>query len=255
MILKAKPLAILVVSILFGGIAFTTLMGWWSTESRKIAATYAEGEFAGQANPADIRGSYTLGDIEKNFGIPAVVLAQAFAVDAADPAGFPVKELETLYAGSPVEIGTASVRLFVAFYLGLPYDLSAGAYLPQSAALILQERPLSDAQAAYLQTHTAAPATPQSSTEQEGAPATTPEAAPGPAATQHAPTGDETDTTIKGKTTFAELLAWGVSQAEIEEVLGMPAPENTTQTIRDFCNANGQSFETVKAALQALVDN
>ena len=55
-------------------------MGWWQTESTKEAAVFTSGEFAGQANPADIRGSYTFGDVEKNFGIPAALLAQAFGV-------------------------------------------------------------------------------------------------------------------------------------------------------------------------------
>ncbi len=68
--LTSKPLAAIIFVILFGGIAFTTAMGWWQTISSKEAATYTEGEFAGQSNPADIRGSYTFGDVEKNFGIP-----------------------------------------------------------------------------------------------------------------------------------------------------------------------------------------
>ena len=45
--------------------------------------------------------------------MPAEVLAQAFSVNTGDPAAFPVKELEAQYEDSAVEIGTASVRLFV----------------------------------------------------------------------------------------------------------------------------------------------
>ena len=52
------------------------------------------------------------------------------------------------------EIGTASVRLFVAFYKGMPYDLSTDTYLPESAAVILRARNLSSEQAAYLAAHT-----------------------------------------------------------------------------------------------------
>jgi hypothetical protein len=105
----------LIVTILFGGILFSSALGWWSTVSSKTPATYTEGEFAGQADPADIRGSYTLGDIERNFDVPMEVLAQAFAVQSDDLAAFQVKSLEEQYAESPVEIGTSSVRLFVAF--------------------------------------------------------------------------------------------------------------------------------------------
>ncbi|NCP86444.1 MAG: hypothetical protein CO094_02340 [Anaerolineae bacterium CG_4_9_14_3_um_filter_57_17] len=130
MILKSKMLAVVLVTFLFGGILISSAFGWWQTESTKQPATFSEGEFAGQANPADIRGSYTFGDI-----------SAAFAVSNANPAAYPVKNLETIYADSPQEIGTGSVRLFVAFYTGLPFDLTTAetTYLPESAAQMLRE--------------------------------------------------------------------------------------------------------------------
>ena len=78
--LTSKPLAIIVVVIMFGGIFFSKVQGWWETESTKEAAVFTEGEFAGKANPADIRGSYTFGDVENNFDISADILVQAFGV-------------------------------------------------------------------------------------------------------------------------------------------------------------------------------
>ena len=80
MTLNSKSLAVIILVVLFGGILFSTAMGWWQTTSTKVAANFTEGEFAGQANPADIRGSYTFGDVEKNFGVPASLLAEAFAI-------------------------------------------------------------------------------------------------------------------------------------------------------------------------------
>ena len=68
MTLTSKPLAVILFVVMFGGIAFSSAMGWWATESTKVPVTFTEGEFAGQANPADIRGSYTFGDIAKSFG-------------------------------------------------------------------------------------------------------------------------------------------------------------------------------------------
>ena len=50
-------------------------------------------------------------------------MAFRFPADV-DPAAYPVKKLETQFADSGYEIGTESVRLFVALYKGLPYDLS-----------------------------------------------------------------------------------------------------------------------------------
>jgi hypothetical protein len=164
MTLTSKPLAALVVVILFGGIFFSSAMGWWQTTATKEAAKITSGEFAGQANPADIRGSYTFGDVDKNFGVPPAVLAEAFGVQDSNPVAFTVKSLEGMYTGSAQEIGTASVRLFVAFYKGMPYDLSSDIYLPESAAVILRAHNLSSEQLAYLAKHTvpnmgAAPAT------------------------------------------------------------------------------------------------
>jgi hypothetical protein len=220
--------------ILFGGIFSSSLMGWWQTESTKEAALFTEGEFAGQANPADIRGSYTFGDVEKNFAVPAGSLAQAFEIETADPAAFQVKELETLYADSPVEIGTASVRLFVAFYLGLPFDLSTDVYLPQSAADILGTRSLNTEQLTYLTSHIA------DATQN----------APGVDQTSHTPAVEGSETMIRGKTTFADLLNLGLSPETIEDILKMPLPDDTNMKIKDFCSANGLDFETIKLALQ-----
>jgi hypothetical protein len=251
MTLTSKPLAALVVVILFGGIFFSSAMGWWQTESTKEAAKITSGEFAGQANPADIRGSYTFGDVDKNFGIPPAVLAEAFGVKDSDLAAFSVKSLEGMYTGSAQEIGTASVRMFVAFYKGMPYDLSTDTYLPESAAVILRARNLTSEQAAYLAKHTVpnpgtapAPSAPQATQ----APATQ------PTPKAETPAASSTDRTIKGATTFADVLGWGVSQATIEKVLGMPMPAAPGMKVKDYCTEKGLNFETIRPALQVEVD-
>jgi hypothetical protein len=255
MTLTSKPLATIVVVILFGGIFFSSAMGWWQTESTKEAAKITAGEFAGQANPADIRGSYTFGDVDKNFGIPPAVLAEAFGVKDSDLAAFSVKSLEGMYTGSAQEIGTASVRLFVAFYKGMPYDLSTDTYLPESAAVILRARNLTSEQAAYLAKHTVpnlgaapAPSAPQAAPQATQAPSaqSTPKAeTPAPSSADH---------TVKGATTFADVLGWGVSQATIEKVLGTSMPAAQVTKIKDFCTEKGLNFETIRPDLQAEVD-
>lgn len=242
MILKSKTLAVLLVTFLFGGILISSAFGWWQTESTKQPATFSEGEFAGQANPADIRGSYSFGDISAAFSVSPAVLAQAFGISEADPAAFPVKNLETIYADSPQEIGTGSVRLFVAFYTGLPFDLTSAetTYLPQSAAQILRELgTLTPERLAFLENHTL----------------TASEAAPAPEAASVTPTpaAAESETTVKGKTTFGELLAWGVPQAVIENLIGAPMPD-PAMTVKDYATAQGLDFETLRPALQAEVD-
>jgi hypothetical protein len=228
---------------IFGGIAFASAMGWWATESSKVPVKFSEGEFAGRANPADIRGSYTFGDISSSFDVTPGVLAQAFGVQVDNPGEYAVKDLETLYANSGFEIGTASVRLFVAYYTGLPFDTTdQEIHLPQSAAKILgAKNNLTTDQITYIEKYTVDPgaATPVV--------AGTPETISGESST------GTSSNTVKGKTTFGELIQWGVASGTIEALIGAPLPDSA-MTLKDYTSANGLSFETLKPALQAEVD-
>jgi hypothetical protein len=246
MTLTSKPLAIIVLVIMFSGIAFSSAMGWWVTESTKQPVTFTEGDFAGQANPADIRGSYTFGDIAKSFDVTPEVLAQAFGITEGDPAVFAVKELEAISLESGYEIGTTSVRLFVAYYTGLPFDTTGQEiYMPQSATdILLAKGNLTPEQIAYLEKY--------SVTLGASAPVTEPvtESTPVAVATSAATSAENI---VKGKTTFGELIAWGVPQETIEGLINTSMPD-PAMTVKDFASANGLNFETLKPALQAEVD-
>jgi len=233
--LTSKPLAAIIVILIFGGIAITSALNWWSTTTTKVPARYTGGEAAGQYNPADIRGSYTLGDIEQSFNVPAAVLKTAFAIPAEkDASAFQVKGLEELYATSPVEIGTASVRLFVAFYTGVPFDLSTDTYLPvQAAKIVIEQGRLTPEQRAYLEKHTVDPTRPGAATP--------------------APTSASEERVVKGKTTFQELLDWGVAPAAIQQITGGEMPP-TNLGIKDYCTQKGLDDITVRNALQKEVD-
>lgn len=244
MTLSSKPLAAIILVVLFGGIFFSSAMGWWLTESNKQAATFSEGEFAGQPNPADIRGSYTFGDVENNFDVPADVLVQAFGVSADDPSAFGVKDLETIYAGQEFEIGTASVRLFVALYTGLPYEIIGDLYLPKRAVEMLKlHTPLTTDQISYLDAHAVGVEAPAQGVSQP-APVTQSE--------EHTET-DSTERLIKGKTTFQEVLDWGVSKEFIEQILGSTLPNPLTR-VKDYCSEQGLNFEEIRLAIQAEID-
>jgi hypothetical protein len=238
--ITSKPLAGLIFIFIFGGILFSTWMNWWQTESTKIPAQFTEGEFTGEYDPLDIRGSYTFGDIESAFGIPLDLLAQAFVLpEDSELAAFEVKTLETLYSSLDEEIGTASIRLFVALYKGLPFEISEETYLPSQAVEILKlHEGLSSDQINYIESHSvlidnsdiAEPlientVEPESSTSQ----------------------------LITGKTTFRDILDMGVSQSAIEGILGGEMP-NPLLKIKDYCIENNMLFETVKGALQTAVD-
>jgi hypothetical protein len=246
--LASKPLALAILVILFGGIMATTAMNWWKTESSKVPAVYTEGELAGEYNPADIRGSYTFGEVSDLFEIPLSDLGAAFQIPAGtDTASFELKSLETLYAGLPQEIGTSSVRLFVALYKGLPYELSEDSYLlPQAVEILQQQGLLSAEQEEYLASHivnASLPVTAQPAIESTALPVPT-------------TTGSDelaADRTVKGSTTFQDLLDWGVPQSEIESILGESIPALET-VIKDFYTEKRLEFSAIKASLQAVVD-
>jgi len=140
---KSNVIAIMVLVVIFGSVAYTSYTGQWKTTTDKVPVKYTEGAAAGEYNPADIRGSYTFANIEAAFGIPADELGTAFGIKDRDNATFQVKELETIYAplaAQGKEVGTDSVRIFVSLYKGLPITLTDTTYLPKPAAEILKTR-------------------------------------------------------------------------------------------------------------------
>lgn len=109
--------------------------------------------------PEEIRGSYTAKRISDTFQIPLPVLQTAFGIGTVDITNVRLGELHDLYepySKGEGEIGTSSMKLFVALYKGLPYETEEPTYLPQSAVSVLVEKgevPLTSEQIAYLEAH------------------------------------------------------------------------------------------------------
>jgi len=237
--IKANYASIILPILFIGGILISSALGYWKTESSKNPAKYTAGIFEGQANPADIRGSYSFSDLEKAFNIPVETLAKAYGFSASDnPEGIKIKDFEASYGIiGDLEIGTDSMRLFVALYNGLPYEPESDTALPQPAWNLLKKEGSSDAE--ILETFSSRVVSLESFD------------------TSGNNTGTETDETenvIKGKTTFSELLDWGLSKDQINEVLGIEMGAGGI-TIRDFCSDQGIEFSTVKTPLQELLDS
>jgi hypothetical protein len=74
--------------------------------------------------------------------------------------------------------------------------------------------------------------------------------APGETAlpTEHAPTAGS----VTGKSTFQDLLDWGVAPEAIESILGGPVPDPST-VVKDYVTQQGMDFASIKNALQAVV--
>ena len=235
---KTSHIAIIIIIMIFGGIALTSALGLWKTESTKQPARYASGEFAGEYNPADIRGSYTFGEISELFGIPLEDLGKAFAVkDESKYEAFQCKGLEDIYAASSAEgkeVGTDSVRIFVSLYKSLPITLNDATYFPKPAVSILKSKAkLTDEQVTYLESHSLTPLDTEPATVNSGT--------------------ENISRIIKGSTTFKVLLDWGVKKEDIEKIINDKMPD-TSRTVKDFATENGVEFSTLKEPLQELVD-
>lgn len=243
--ISSRFIAIAVPMVFFGGIAASAALGWWVTEASKTPERYEEGEFAGEYNPADIRGSYTFGDIESVFGVPATVLAEAFGVaddGSSDPALFAVKNLEDIYEelGGDLEIGTDAVRVFVSLWTGLPYEPDEETAITDAGlALLLEAEAIDQTTAEGLAPFVVA------------LPGGTVDVAAAVAAADDSE--DDEERLIKGNTTFGELKTWGLSVEEIEEIIGVPIGGNG-DAMRDFFSAAGIEFSSVKDRLQEAVD-
>ena len=238
----SKVIAPIVLAVFVAGIGLSMAFNLWITESTKVPAKYTSGVFEGISNPADIRGSYSLGDISKAFDVDVDTLAKAFGVDDPNPDGFQVKEFEETYLPleGGAEVGTDSVRLFVARYVGLPYTPEDTTRLPSSAVNILKDK-LTPADLEALQ----AISIRLSELKTDGS------------AADSESDADEHETeeaVIKGKTTFNDLLEWGLTVEEIEAVLGTEMGARGT-TVRDFLIEKELEFSVYKEELQAILDS
>ena len=266
--IKNSILAAIILVVIFGGVALTSSLGLYNTKTEKVPITIKDGEYKGSYDPADIRGSYSFGDIEKYFDIPLDDLGIAFGVTSPDQyADYQCKNLESTYgelADKGIEIGTGSVRYFVALYKGLPIDVEEGTYLPKSAVEILKEKAtLSSEQIQSIEQYSidlneekTTPAVKPTPTEK---PTLTEKPTPTlkpTSTTKPTPTDKESSTTdksIKGSTTFQNLLDWGVNKSDIEKVLNASFTDSK-ELIKDFVSNNGGEFGTIKSELQSLVD-
>ncbi|HAE42998.1 MAG TPA: hypothetical protein DCG34_08805 [Clostridiales bacterium] len=245
--IDSKIIAIAMVVMILGGVFTADALGIWKPESQKTPAKFSSGEFAGAYNPEDIRGSYSFGDIENSFDVSVETLADAFGINSTttDIYRFQLKSLEEIYIDleDDQEIGTGSVKYFVALYTGVPYTEESD-NLPLRAVEILFEEGKIDTEqrdklmkividtSLYLSPVTENDSNPE----------------PSESTDEH-----EAEKIINGNTIINDLLNYGITESQLIEVLGeMPASKN--MKIRDFCTEKGLSFSEVKNKLTELLN-
>jgi len=246
--IKTIPLAGVVLAVFSFGIAGVFALGYWVAESKKSPAKIESSPLAGQNNPADIQGSYTFGDVEDAFGVPSSILAEAFDLMDRPAAEVKAGDLETAYTGKTgaMELGTDSVRLFVAAWLGIPFEPEPTTALTARAAAILQERRLHPATAALVQSRVV---TADAGFGTLSAAAPSEEAAPIAPISFSPPAARE----VRGNTTFGALFEWGLSRAQVKEVLGGRNPGPATETVRNYCIDTGVEFSVIRVRLQEVI--
>ena len=257
--IRSQTLGVVIATVIFGGIMGASALGLWTTVSVKRSARLQLSESVGgnagtgAFDPAGIRGNHQFGEISEMFDIPLDILSSAFALPAdVDSATFKNQDFDSIYPEfeGEQEIGNGSMKWFVALYTGLPFELEddeEATYLLHPAVDILKgHADLTAEQIAYLDAHTI-------EIEIEKTEFNTPKDEP-----QSSDDAKETERkqdamVVAGKTTFADLLGWGVPAEKIEALIGGEIPNRLTRVL-DYCSDNGLSFGTIKPGLQAEVD-
>lgn len=157
--MKPKPTAAVLASVLIviAGVLIIDSLGVFRTgadRTPQLLAGATVREETPANDPMDIRCSSTFGEISRLFGVPLEDLARAFGLEEGKADAFKVKELKSIYTDEASEVGTSSVRLFVAWYKGLPYERKDDSFLPVAAVTLLREKAaLAPEQSEYLTGH------------------------------------------------------------------------------------------------------
>jgi ferredoxin len=226
---KSKFVALSLIAILIVGIGTAKIIGIFQTESTKTPRKITSGEFVGEYDPLDIRGSYELSDISEYFDIPVETLAKAFEIESDDLASFQVKDLEATGLG----IETSTVRDFVGVYNGL-LRIEEVHDLPESArAILIEENKISTEDKKQILDVKA-----DKNGDYEGE--TTDEEI-----TEHS--------AINSTTTVKMALELGLTLEEIEQVIGIKIVDES-KLIKDVCKENDLRFSEMKDNLNSLLN-
>ncbi len=204
---------VFVVVIFLGTILGFQAVGIWSVSGKITSSGEAVQPIASDVN--SIKGWMTLEQISTTFDVPVADILLQFELPADTAPSTDIKDLET--------------ELFSIT------NLRAWLQSRTKSAYPVSETPAPAPRATPLLVETAIP-------EQKE-----PEAIP--AATEHV----LADMTLTGKTTFQELLDWGVPEETIQQIIGGDLPALST-VIKDYVTGQGLEFSSIKTALQAEID-
>jgi len=194
---------------------------------------------------ADIRGSFSLTEIERLYQVPPAAIIESFSLkENTDPRTFRLRDLKVLYEdyeidGEIYEVETDTIKVFVSLYTNKPYTSDETFYLPEKAVnYLLRENRLTPEEESYWKTHTfdldiyaRDSHTIQAMAEQSSA------------------------ASFTGNTTIAGLISMGMDEATFEEITGFEVPEDRNITIRNFIFAHGLGFDDVSEEIEEFFRN
>ena len=239
MVIKNTIVAVTAFVVILGGIGLTIPFNISKKTSSKMPAKFTQDNNIGYYDPESIKGSATLGQTSQQFQIPIEDLAQAFGIPLDLAESFRHSIIEEVYEDilgtMEIEVGNGSVKLFVALYTGLPYEVTEPTYLLKPGVEILRAKAtLTDEQLNYIQQHLVDP----SATEVEKY------------FSQYTPQLSDVDQEITGQTTFGDLLSWGIREETIEQIID-DSSYGSTMSVKDYCDRNGLSFGRIKEMINA----
>ena len=131
------------------------------------------------------------------------------------------------------------------FIKGCRITLADSDYLlPQAVQILKEKAVLSAEQVSFLDSHILQPAATVI--------APTTSAVPSPTASEA--THTLTVGSVTGKTTFQELLDWGLTEGDIESLIGENIPSKS-MAVRDYASQKGIEFTALKSQLQTILDS
>lgn len=207
----------LVLAMFLGIITGSQFVGIWSV-SGKITST-GEQVQPSAADINSIKGWMTLEQVTTTFQVPLPELLVAFDLPADTPPTTALKDLES-------EIfSVTSLRTWL-------QEQMVTSALPTMESTIMEGNPVAVPTAQLMATPTALAKLDNT-----------------PAPTEH----EASLKTMTGKTTFQELLDWGVPASSIQAVIGSELPARSA-VIKDFVTGQGLEFTSIKSRLQVEID-
>ena len=239
-----------IVIIFGGGIWLTSQLGLFETSRSTEPIKLTEEVY----DVADIRGSFSLTEVEEFYQVPPQAIIEAFNLEEdTDPSVFLLKDLKEIYQEIEIEgklyaVETDTVKVFVSLYSDIPYISEETSYLPENAVdYLVKEGKLTSEEQDYWENHTFKLVLIE---PEEEFPLVEEKLLEQPVSEQEKET-----VSITGRMTISEILAMGIDEEKFKEITGLEVPEDKTLPIRDFFNNQDLEFSSYKEMLEAYLSS